>query len=267
MNNNIQGEKSHFRLDFTQPSMKSMRLKSETSLLTPILALSTPEQIKMITATDELPLLTPTGLNQYIPTGTHMIHGHDLYGGQMATTPTTPTATNTRPPPGFATTTTTSMNPMSGHHLTTLTPRQANIAPAPATISKMDTLDFKDELQNIDDNHLGSIDSAATYTNVTEQHVPIAQANANQSARTTTINTSITNKHRQTKDVDVAKIEKKKERNRLAAKKCRQKKIETIEELRKTINKMEADYQALLERCEKLSADNYRLRNYNNQFV
>lgn len=41
------------------------------------------------------------------------------------------------------------------------------------------------------------------------------------------------------REVDVDKIEKKRERNRLAAKKCRQRKVETIEELRKTVSDLE----------------------------
>lgn len=38
------------------------------------------------------------------------------------------------------------------------------------------------------------------------------------------------------RDLDIEKIEKKRERNRLAAKKCRQRKIETIDELKKTVS-------------------------------
>jgi hypothetical protein len=47
------------------------------------------------------------------------------------------------------------------------------------------------------------------------------------------------------REVDVDKIEKKRERNRLAAKKCRQRKVETIEELRKTVSDWELKYQRL----------------------
>lgn len=68
------------------------------------------------------------------------------------------------------------------------------------------------------------------------------------------------------------KIEKKRERNRLAAKKCRQRKMETIEELRKTVSDWELKYQrlemALAEsnrskdrEIEMLRRDNTDLRN------
>ena len=47
------------------------------------------------------------------------------------------------------------------------------------------------------------------------------------------------------REIDVDKIEKKRERNRLAAKKCRQRKMETIEELRKMVSDWELKYQRL----------------------
>ena len=46
-------------------------------------------------------------------------------------------------------------------------------------------------------------------------------------------------------DVDLEKIEKKRERNRLAAKKCRQRKLETIDELRKDVLQWEQKYKKL----------------------
>lgn len=47
------------------------------------------------------------------------------------------------------------------------------------------------------------------------------------------------------RDPDIEKIEKKRERNRLAAKKCRQRKLETIDELRKTVSEWEQKYERL----------------------
>jgi hypothetical protein len=72
--------------------------------------------------------------------------------------------------------------------------------------------------------------------------------------------------------MDVDKIEKKRERNRLAAKKCRQRKVETIEELQKTVSDWELKCQSLemaLEECasfknreiEMLRRENADLRN------
>lgn len=57
-----------------------------------------------------------------------------------------------------------------------------------------------------------------------------------------------------TGDLDVEKIEKKRERNRLAAKKCRQRKLETIDELRKTVSDWEQKYQNLELEFERYKA-------------
>lgn len=48
-----------------------------------------------------------------------------------------------------------------------------------------------------------------------------------------------------TREKDYEKIEKKRERNRLAAKKCRQRKMEIIEELKNTVMKLEHKYRSL----------------------
>lgn len=74
------------------------------------------------------------------------------------------------------------------------------------------------------------------------------------------------------RDPDIEKIEKKRERNRLAAKKCRQRKLETIDELRKTVSEWEQKYERLemdFERfksqrnkeIEQLTAQNLELKN------
>lgn len=69
-------------------------------------------------------------------------------------------------------------------------------------------------------------------------------------------------------DLDVERIEKKRERNRLAAKKCRQRKLETIDELRKTVSELEQKYRNLemeYERSnkeiEQLTIENLELKN------
>lgn len=72
-------------------------------------------------------------------------------------------------------------------------------------------------------------------------------------------------------DPDIDKIEKKRERNRLAAKKCRQRKLETIEELQKTVKEWESRYQRLeteferfknikMKEIEQLSVQNSQLK-------
>lgn len=53
------------------------------------------------------------------------------------------------------------------------------------------------------------------------------------------------------RDVNVEKIEKKRERNRLAAKKCRQRKLETIDELRKTVSEWQTKYERLENEFER----------------
>lgn len=75
-----------------------------------------------------------------------------------------------------------------------------------------------------------------------------------------------------TKDIDREKVEKKRERNRLAAKKCRQKKIDTIESLKKTVSKLKIRNENLeheferyknetKERIERLTLENSSLKN------
>lgn len=60
------------------------------------------------------------------------------------------------------------------------------------------------------------------------------------------------------KDLDSEKIEKKRERNRLAAKKCRQRKLETIDELRKTVSEWEQKYERLEIEFERFKAQKNR---------
>lgn len=61
------------------------------------------------------------------------------------------------------------------------------------------------------------------------------------------------------REIDVDKIEKKRERNRLAAKKCRQRKLETIEELTKTVADWKQKYQRLEKDYEELVVKNKEL--------
>lgn len=56
------------------------------------------------------------------------------------------------------------------------------------------------------------------------------------------------------RDLDYEKIEKKRERNRLAAKKCRQRKLETIDELRKKVSEWEQKYERLELEFERFKA-------------
>lgn len=62
------------------------------------------------------------------------------------------------------------------------------------------------------------------------------------------------------REIDVDKIEKKRERNRLAAKKCRQRKLETIEELRKTVSEWELKYQRLEREFQAVIQENNELK-------
>lgn len=62
------------------------------------------------------------------------------------------------------------------------------------------------------------------------------------------------------REIDVDKIEKKRERNRLAAKKCRQRKVETIEELRKTVSDLELKLQRQETTIQALIQENAELK-------
>lgn len=57
-----------------------------------------------------------------------------------------------------------------------------------------------------------------------------------------------------TRDFDIEKIEKKRERNRLAAKKCRQRKLETIDELTKIVSDWELKYERLEKEFQRFKA-------------
>lgn len=120
---------------------------------------------------------------------------------------------------------------ISGEELAVLTPNgissvipQSNILPSPLIPTTVNS--------NI-------INSSGNYNNSNNIN---SNANNNQNGQ------KRTDKHR---DPDVEKIEKKRERNRLAAKKCRQRKLETIDELRKTVSDWEQKYERLEREFER----------------
>lgn len=86
----------------------------------------------------------------------------------------------------------------------------------------------------------------STSNNINDNNNHINNNNNNNSCHINR-NNGVNQNKRQDKqrDVDIEKIEKKRERNRLAAKKCRQRKLETIDELRKTVSDWEQKYHRL----------------------
>lgn len=175
--------KRELSLDFAKPSPYSNDSQTNSSLVTPILAISTPELNKMIGGNDELTLLTPNGISSVIP-------------------PAVPVATNALP-----------LSPL-----------------IPTTVNNCNNIMNN---QN-NENNSGQI------TDLNDRNPKHETRNRKSS--------------RESGRADAEKIAKKRERNRLAAKKCRQRKIETIEDLRKKVSKLEQDNRFL-----KNEIDRYRM--------
>lgn len=169
----MENTKREFSLDFTKPRHTRA---NQPSLITPILALSTPEITKMIAGdgSSELTVLTPNGISS-------VIHPNVL------PSPLIPTTVNNN-----------NNNILSG---------------------------------NSNCNH----SSNSTNSNNNDD----GNQNLNQK------------RSGKSRDIDIEKIEKKRERNRLAAKKCRQRKLETIDYLKKTVSEWEDKYKQLSIEFEK----------------
>lgn len=164
--------KRELSLDFAKPSRFSCGLQPTPSLVTPILAISSPELTRMIATNDELTLLTPNGISSVIT-------------------------------PGLP---------------------QATVLPSPLIPTTVNNCD------NILNNQSCNENSNQT-SDYEDQNIEEKPRNRKQS--------------KDVNKVDTEKIAKKRERNRLAAKKCRQRKIETIESLRVTVSKLQQDYRLL----------------------
>lgn len=155
-------------IDFNRPCRYA---RPAPSLVTPILALSTPELTKMISC-EELAVLTPNGISSVIP------QANNNNSNNVIPSPLIPTTVNSN-----------------------------NII--------NNTNNCMNNGNNIDNND----------QNTGQKQIKRESDRSN--------------------DLDVEKIEKKRERNRLAAKKCRQRKLETIDELRKTVSDWEQKYEKL----------------------
>lgn len=130
---------------------------------------------------------------------------------------------------------------MPGGELPVLTPNgissvisQPNVLPSPlipTTVNRNNII-----------NHVGSqntnncVSNYNSKTNNNLQNSNKCNGNQNQSQK---------KRSHKNREIDVEKIEKKRERNRLAAKKCRQRKIETIDELKKTVSERDMEIDAL----------------------
>lgn len=177
----MENTKRDLSLDFTKPC-HFRNNGQQTSLVTPILALSTPEVQRMISG-DELAVLTPNGISSVIPQST------------VIASPLIPTTVNS------------SNN------------------------------------NNINNNNINNNNNNNSNNNGNYNHTVIQKRSDKPPG-----------------DLDVEKIEKKRERNRLAAKKCRQRKLETIDGLRKIVSEWEQKY-------EKLESDFERFKSQRNKEI
>jgi len=146
---------------------------------------------------------------------------------------------------------------ISTEELAVLTPNgissvisQPNVLPSPlipTTVNNSNNI-INNTSNNFNANNTNSNNSHHHHNNGT---------NMNQNTRRSS---SVDNKQNVRQDVDREKIEKKRERNRLAAKKCRQRKLETIDELRKTVSQHEQKIKKLELMNEALRVENEELK-------
>lgn len=184
----MENTKRPLSLDFTKPCPRRYG-QPEPSLVTPLLAITTPELNKMISGED-LPLLTPTGISTLIP--------------------------------------------------------QTNVLPSPLIPTTVNSNNIINNNNTINNN-----------ININNNNNANSNANINSQCNV------IQKRSDKNRDLDVDKIEKKRERNRLAAKKCRQRKLETIDELRKTVSEWEKNYKRLQHDYERLELELERVKALN----
>lgn len=160
---------------------------------------------------------------------------------------------------------------ISGEELAVLTPNgissilpQSNILPSPlipTTVNNSNNI-----IANTPTSNGGNIVGGLGNSNSTNNN------NISNNNNHISNNTMQKRSDKQSKDIDIDKIEKKRERNRLAAKKCRQRKLETIDELRKTVSDWEQKYARLEDEykhfksvrnreIEELTMENAELKN------
>lgn len=248
MMDKIQGTRSNLSLDFTKPICRGRTLSPAPSLVTPILALSTPDQIKMISGSDEIPVLTPTGISQFMSTNTYntMTPSHNGYNNNN------------------------NINTLSnGQNLTNLCTvnndnhhqQQTSVLPSPlipATVDNANNIDT-DNIKQEDDR-----DQQMIYQDQNTNHNHNDHLNHDHHHHQNDSNNHSRQRKNHSGGVDNEKIEKKRERNRLAAKKCRQRKIETIEELKKKVANLQAQFDKYktetAKKIEQLTSENNRLK-------
>lgn len=193
----MENTKRDLSLDFTKPR-HTRSGQPAPSLVTPILALSTPELNKMISG-EELAVLTPNGISSVIPQSNGV--------GTVLPSPLIPTTVNSN-----------------------------NIIHTNCN----NNINNNSNTNNNNSHNLRRSQQQLHNQHQLQNHQQLHQDNNN--------NKSIG------KDLDIEKIEKKRERNRLAAKKCRQRKLETIDELRKTVSDWEKKYEHLEEEFKHFKA-------------
>lgn len=134
---------------------------------------------------------------------------------------------------------------ISGEELTVLTPNgissvisQSNVLPSPLIPT------IVNNANNIINNQT-QINNNNNNNNNSNNMINNNNNNINNNHLHNNTNGHIKRSDKSNRDLDSEKIEKKRERNRLAAKKCRQRKLETIDELRKKVFEWEQKYDHL----------------------
>lgn len=290
----IQGTRSHLSLDFTKPAVRSRNVIPAPSLVTPILALSTPDQIKMISASTDFPILTPTSLSHLMPPEGNVTTPNTYdEPTPIATSPATNSMinesnNNANASQLYRPSNTNNNNPdqnqnenSHNYHMYTMSTGQnlinldnvsninnANpLLPSPLIPATVDNANNIDNMKTDDEEtKMIYLDQNTNHEHENHEQSQISSVKQHKSS---------TNRHEKLSNhADVEKIEKKRERNRLAAKKCRQRKIETIEDLRMQLSEKETiimnlqtDYERLRaekdKAIERLLSENNRLKRIN----
>ena len=174
---------------------------------------------------EELTILTPTGISAVLPQVASSQHHHQIPIPSHPSPMAPPTA---HPPPLMQTSTANYYNTASSNYHNNLT------------------------YHNLSTNQTNNSFSSHNYS-------------INSSHNNSSIICGQAGTKTKTKELDNDKIQKKRERNRLAARKCRQRKNERIEELEQKIKKLEMEFEQYKynssKEIETLVMENFKLKN------
>lgn len=301
----VQGARNHLSLDFTKPAVRNRNVHPAPSLVTPILALSTPDQIRMISSSTDFPILTPTTISHLMPTNSNT-NTPNTYNppASIATSSATDEKlndnddeTNTNVDASSSANANHLYNPSNNddnnhdqnqnenshnYQMYTMSTGQnlmnldnvSNINNANPLLPSPLIPATVDNANNIDSLKPDEEDIKTIYQdqNTKHEHGNSQQSHQNGTTKSRKFNDSRLEKF--SNGPDIKKIIDKRERNKLAARKCRQRKIETIEDLRlklsekeKLILNMQSEFEQYRTNSEKtierLLSENSRLKKLN----